>query len=653
MELIDVSANDFCLFPSFELKLHKQGLTWVGGENRDTAAAINNGCGKTSLFKAIPWCLYGDTIDGERGDKVIRKGAKSARVSVRLRDESGGIWTVTRERRKGSPSLQLIQPDGKAFPSSKDDLQEKIINMVGLDFKAFKNTILYGQNDTARFAAPETKDADRKDTLHRAMRTDVLKDCHKWALERGRALKSEMSTIEVEMSKLEERASEHDLEAIREDHERFELERATAIERHMEQARTLRDRAKAEISTLPAFETTMGDMRPMWKKQLDVLNGKLVKAHEAKKDIEVLRETKVKPLAVRCSEQIKLRATAEVDMRLATEKFNGLKGTICPVCTAPLNGEYASKHKGELKAAFKAAETAHAKAESVELAMRKELEKAEAEVEELQELADQSSDLYRQIDRLKTNIASFDRQEASQKADAEKASERAKHHAEQAKREVALAKEWEGRDNPHAERFDQARAKIKALKAERNSLKLKLDEKSKELAHVEFWVRGFGNQGLPSFMLDNVMPYLTERANHYLETLADGDIQMRFATQRELKSAKGEVRDEIDISWVIEDSEGYPPSGGQRKKMEIATDLALMDLVSEREGGSLDLLLMDEVLDGLDSEGRQRVLSLLHEMRTRRGSIFVISQEAEVAEIFEKSIMVIKEGGESRAEKAA
>ena len=49
------------------------------------------------------------------------------------------------------------------------------------------------------------------------------------------------------------------------------------------------------------------------------------------------------------------------------------------------------------------------------------------------------------------------------------------------------------------------------------------------------------------------------------------------------KSAKGEMRDEIDISWVIEGVPDKEPSGGQQRKIEVATDLALMDLVGMRE----------------------------------------------------------------------
>jgi hypothetical protein len=46
MELFEVSGKDFCLFEEFRLVLHKVGLVWIGGENKDTEAADSNGIGK-------------------------------------------------------------------------------------------------------------------------------------------------------------------------------------------------------------------------------------------------------------------------------------------------------------------------------------------------------------------------------------------------------------------------------------------------------------------------------------------------------------------------------------------------------------------------------------------------------------------------------
>lgn len=651
MEAVEISGKDFGPFAEFKVPLWKQGLTWVGGENRDTEAADNNGSGKSTLFKAIPWCLYGETIDGEKGDKVIRHGAKVAHVEMKLRDEAGGIWVVIRERRKGSPFLELIQPSGKPFKSDKDDIQDKIVDMVGLDFKAFKNTILYGQNDTSRFANPKTKDAERKDTLHRAMRTDVLKECHAWILERGRSLRAEVATAEAEIAKLEARAGEYNLDAIKAQRSEFEAERDEEIAAHTEEAKALRARAKKALEDIPAYETTLGDERPGLRKQIKACQAGVAVAEAAAKELKGLEaqaeELREKQDAVQQSIQEADMASRQASMQLVL-----LKGSKCPTCTAPLASGDGAKHKHALADEVKALAKKTAQKQKEDDALDEALGALREKIDRAEEVAAGAAKMEREINRLSARITELDRADDAEKARIAAAQERAASLTEMAKKELTAAKEWEARENPHDIAFRSAKAKLAEFKTKQTEWEAKRDAKGVDLAHVEFWSRGFGNQGLPSFILDSVMPFITERANHYLETLADGDISMNFSTQRELKSAKGEVRDEIDITWEIEGVAGYPPSGGQQKKMEIACDLALMDLVANREGGSLDLLMMDEVLDGLDAEGRQRVLQLLHELRAKRGSIYVISHESDVAEIFEKSITVVKDGGTSRLERS-
>ena len=69
--------------------------------------------------------------------------------------------------------------------------------------------------------------------------------------------------------------------------------------------------------------------------------------------------------------------------------------------------------------------------------------------------------------------------------------------------------------------------------------------------------------------------------------------------------------------------------------------LALVDLAESREG-DLGLIMMDEVLDGLDAEGVARVLRLLRELRTKRSSIFVVTHEPGLAEAFERGLLITK-----------
>jgi DNA repair exonuclease SbcCD ATPase subunit len=650
MDLLEVSGKDFCLFEEFSVALHEAGLVWIGGENKDTEAADSNGSGKSTIFKALTWCLFGETIDGEKGDKVIRRGTKRAHVETKLRDKHG-IWKVIRERKKGTPTLELIQPDGEPFKAAKGDLQSEITKMIGLDFKAFKNTVLYGQNDSARFASLATKDNDRKDMLHRILRTDMLKECHAWILEQGRKAKGEIALHETEIAKLDARMGEHSIADIQADFDAFEAERSEAIDEHTTEAQQLRQRAKDESKPIPIPED--GSEVSSYATQIKKLEAKAKEAEkagaEAKNVTSQWNALKSDAHKVE-NEQSKTEAALEANQN----QLKRLSGDRCPVCTSPLGKGDAAKHKHGLEAEATQHQITLDEAEAKLETLQEKLDAFQARADALAEKAAEQPRILREIGRLKDAIAEAEREKAAAEAERKAAAERVKRYIELAKKELEVVQAWEAKINPHDERLKTAKAKVAEFKKAKRDNEAKRDAKATDLAHIEFWSKGFGNQGLPSFILDSVMPYLTERANEYLKTLADGDIKLNFSTQRELKSAKGEVRDEIEITWEIEGTDdSYPPSGGQLKKMEIATDLALMDLVATREGGHPDILMMDEVLDGLDAEGRQRVLQLLHELRSKRGSIFVISHESEIAEIFEKAITVVKSGGSSKLEMAA
>lgn len=646
MELLELVATDFCCFEDLRLPLSGMGLVWVTGENTDTKAADNNGSGKSTLFKALTWGLYGKTIDGEKGDKVIRNGRKAARVEVVLGDGKKR-WTVVRERRKGSPKLQLLQPTGEEFEASKDAIQERIVEMVGLDFPAFKNTVLYGQNDSARFAHPRTKDAERKEMLHRILRTGILKDCHALALEYRLKLKKNIAEIDEAIRGAEIRLEEQDIEGLHKDFERFEEQRTRDVDRHRTKAREYRDRARSEMDSIGKVAETSEEVEEALIEEIEALKEALKIAEEAAKESQAVEE-EIAPLK---EEEIKAMEVTALDKA----RLGGSKSTLerldgeekCPTCNSPLDEGAALEFIEAVKKEIKKRKKQERKSQNELNAVREKIKAGRERQEEFDTVARKHMPLMEELHEAEGKLERWRSDQEKLATWKENAKERAEDYIALARQELTKAKDVKAQTNLHAERLARAKKKRKKFKQEIKSFKTLKKEHSSTLAHVEFWVRGFSNQGLPSYILDAVMPYVAERANHYLETLADGDITMNFSTQRKMKSSK-EMRDEIDISWEIEGLEdSYPPSGGQLKKMEIATDLALMDLVATREGETIDILALDEILDGLDSEGRQRVLTLLMEMRKRRGSVFVISHETEMSEVFEKAIIVKKRDGVS------
>lgn len=622
--LIQMEGENFAGFRSFNMKLSNQGLTFIAGQNNDTEAANSNGACKTGLFKAIGWCLYGRSIDEVVGDEVIHLGQKYARVSIEIEDGEDS-YLVIRERRKQQPKLFLKRND-EEVKGSKNDLQGTIDRLVGTDWEGFRNTVLYGQRDRDRFVYPTTSDSDRKKILHRIIRTGVFEFAYEEAKRRRRGIDKELTAAKSDVDRQTLRIEDFDLDKIQDRVDNFDSERKSKLKSLVDQAKSLSRKAK---SAIPNIDESSLRVELLSNDKRSVQLSSEIEA--AKKKRQVARDE------YRSATRDVARLEAEFKSGASTLEL--LAGDQCPTCTGSLEKGRAAAHKRSLESSQVRVKDDLARARE----SRQEAARAETEAESAIERAEDEISALVELSRVVRN--ELDSVETGKR--------RAKELAEEAKRVTREARVLKESENPYLPELEAATEKVRKLKRERRKAKERVKELTDDLAHLEFWVRGFSPNGVPSFALDSVMPFITERANHHLKTLSDGDITINFSTQRELKSAAGELRDKIGITWFIEGIENYPPSGGQWKKMEIATNFALMDLVATREGSHVNILCLDECLDGLDREGKQRVVDLLHKLRAEKESVFMISHDAELAEIFERTLIVIKEDGVSRLEKAA
>ena len=629
MGLISIEAEDFCSYQKLSLKLRKRGLVWIGGENEDTAAAASNGSGKTTIFKAISYGPYGKTVDEKDGDQVIRFGQKCAKVTCRYTD---GFKSV-RERRKASPKLFLWKGE-EEIKGSKEEIQARIDALMGQDWQTFRNVSLYGQRDNKRFIHPDTSDKERKDVLHRILRTGIYSVAHKWVQEESLKLKRAADALQVDVDKALARLEEYDLEDLERQRDEWEESRKRRVNTQKANARGFVDAAKEtlkEAGDLPALETRLAELLAK-QPAVKTLQGELEALEAADEEIgDRLAEAHTKAVAAAAS----LSSLEKQRARLNTED-----GT-CPLCSSDMTEGSAAEHVAELDAQLAKDKKALVKLNAAQTAAKDESTASDDALTAKRAALKRLRALLEELPEAQAAVNGAKR--ASERADAQKA---------QARAALDLAKEIAAEVNPLTEQMERARERSKKAIEARDAAKVSLAVTAEERAHYEFWTKGFSPSGCPSFSLDAVMPSLTERTNYYLETLADGDITMNFSTQRELKSSKGEFRDEIGMEWEIEGVPGHEPSGGQWKKMEIACNFALVDLVASQEGAQSDLMLLDEVFDGLDPEGVDRVGILLQKLRSERSTIMVVSHAQNMQEWFERALMVKKFGGISSCDVA-
>ena len=154
----------------------------------------------------------------------------------------------------------------------------------------------------------------------------------------------------------------------------------------------------------------------------------------------------------------------------------------------------------------------------------------------------------------------------------------------------------------------------------------------------------FGPAGVRAHILDTVTPFLNEKTSEYLGALADGNINATWSTLA--KTAKGELKEKFNIEVVNDKgAESFAGlSGGEKRKVRIASAMALQDMVASRAEKPINLFIADEVDHALDDAGLERLMGVLEKKAKDRGTVIVISHNS-LSDWIDNVITVKKAGG--------
>jgi exonuclease SbcC len=134
-------------------KLGSTGLYLITGDT---------GAGKTTIFDAISFALYGvASVSRQRGelrsDFLPPEDSKN-KTYVELEFLCGGRpFTIKRTLKKTGQDVLLILPDGKVIDGDKN-VEKKVEEIIGLKQEQFAQIIMIAQNDFQRFLKSGTED---------------------------------------------------------------------------------------------------------------------------------------------------------------------------------------------------------------------------------------------------------------------------------------------------------------------------------------------------------------------------------------------------------------------------------------------------------------------------------------------------------------
>lgn len=567
--------------------LDEPALVLVEGRNLDEGGS--NGAGKSSLWDAISWCLFGETMRGLKANQVILRGKKECAVTVHLLTKSGELM-VTRTRGIVN-SLYIETEDLKRIElGTLAQTQQWILDTLGIDFDLFRCTILFAQGDTFNFVDSGNK--KQKEILARIMRVNY--DEH---LARAKLKASESaSEITKTINEIRTLDSHLEVDVVEEYAERI----SGWISSRDHKVSGYKDKIKEKTLVLKTLGKPPGAFDSEELAAAKALVDKVKESH----DRQVEKYSSRKAL-------LNLKKRALVTWEETPEK--------CMACGQAVDTTKAKTMAKELRAEI---EVVKVECEG----LGDELEKTEIAHDKVKRKYDQIKESARALELYESKAGSI------------------RDAIESLRLSVSEA---QAEQNPYEAMRTEALAKQKKIEAKLKEKRAKLKELEDGHVYVQFWTNAFGDAGIKSFVFDLICSTLTNKANQYLNVLTNGSVSISFDTQKSLKS--GETREKFDCHIVTDGSrveyESY--SGGEKRRISLAVDMALSDLMSDYYDSRFNIVVFDEALNYLDRQGRESFMRLVGDIaETKR--VFIVDHDAEFKAKFDEVLTIEKKHGISR-----
>lgn len=646
MEITNLKINNFLTIGNADpLNLSNQGLVLIQGQNLDDSSAISNGAGKSSIVDALCWVLYGSTARDITGDGVVNETAKKdCYVSVTLQD-GDSFYSITRTRKHATHGNKTIVMAWSSTSSEQVDIskgteketQGIIETIVGCTLEVFKAAIYAGQEDMPDL--PKMKDKALKMLLEEAVGSEHLEKAYEIARaelsEANKALERLQATetaVRAEMVANDAKLAQQKLRF-----DDFEAGRQGRVDAMKAEAINYINDAKKEKASL-SLHPSMADLQA----KLDAPN--------KVKEIMAQERAQLHDLNVAASNAKTTHDKAKFAMDAIASQAQVMKNNFdnaetemlkpCVTCGKPHDPseieefkEHAEKGYHEALGLFKQAQTNYSKA-------KEEFELIASKVDAFKAAMTDGSEMLEEVKRVTVEMDTVRIITAKVEALTRKAQE----CVESSKRIATEA-------NPYLVTVDMLTKDIEANQARITEVLLEIEEAQKKVEVATAATKVFGPAGVRAQILDTITPFLNERTAEYLSALSDGNISAVWTTLT--KTASGELREKFNIE-VSNDKGGKSfnsISGGEKRKVRLATMLALQDLVASRATKPIGVWLGDEIDDALDDAGLERLMGILDRKARERGTVLIVSHNA-LTDWCDNILTITKKDGYSTIEGA-
>jgi len=581
----------------------------------DGAGASSNGAGKSSVFDAIVWGLYGQEPQRPSGNRrragdMIREGESSVTVTVHVQLDNGKEFRVVRSRTKsGNVSITI---NGKDQPTASGG-QERIERVLGCSYSMFVQTVVFSGVFSAfcRLSRPE-----RSKILEEMLGIRFYLEAADAAKEKQRVIEDRLSLIRGEQAALAERRKQvhYTLRDATDAQYRWEVKQLEAAQQAVEEYHSTIQAYIAACAELDAARSTVVDRSGEYK--------------AAMKEWAALRDkasTAMVAVADALNSAERLYAEVDSELRVAKSELAGIlranESNKCPTCNRVYDAHAKPADVTPYKDRVDRVAAQHRKRADAVSARRSEYEDAQRAVKRANGSEPEPPQDDKQV-------------RAAQSA------------AESAYANMLAALTAYNRVNSE-ERPDYIENSVARAIGEvfdvhekgRSDNKV-VDRLQCESDVYNYWRHGFSRDGIPSYVLETAIPALNSYVKPLVDLLTDRTYHVTFSGE----FTRGKA--EFGINAMNSDGgSAYDDlSKGEITRIDLCVLFAIRRLMLERASIKFEQVFIDELLDGLDQTGMERAALLLRKSDIAKQVVF-ISHDSTLQEAADGVITLVKRNG--------
>ena len=550
-----------------------QGLVLVSGKN---------GSGKSALYEAIVWCLFGKTVRGSRVDHVVNDiTGKDCKVTI-----EGSIYSkpilISRFRKHSVAGNDLVVVyDGKNLTGNASEIQRQLEELLRLDFNQFLLVSSFIPDRIKEFAAATP--LQRSQVLQGILGLEKFDRAYELAHEELQKAEREALEVEKDLEHLQK-----NLDSLVNELNRLQREKAIRAEEVNEELENLYNeresiRRKLKKYTSPPEVKEISD---------ELIQEAEMKAEQAEEEFRSL-QTKLSVLESKMAELKEIKAENYI-------------GSPCPICERPIDESHVEslrKHRRrEMKKLFQE-----------EVKLRSQLEKAEEEYKLRKD----------ELNRLRALQVEYQHQLRTWQLEKESLEARIKQINEMLKH---LRKKTDVYDDLIKRKSEEK----KRLEIQVHNKKMELEVYNQDKILNKIVKDVFSKKGARQIFVVKVLSSLEEETKKILHKISSGRMDIRF-----------EVTENLEIGISIfkdgKEKEYRDCSSGERHRVECALAFGINRMARKHHLMSTNFLFLDELLDrSLDAEGQETTFELLQDMIQNVSSLFVVSHRPELQSMFDK-----------------